>query len=139
MADTFTKPQRSAIMRAVKAQGNQSTEMKLIALFRARRITGWRRNYKLPGRPDFVFPNQRVALFADGCFWHGHTCRNVTPAANAEYWKQKIKRNRARDKSVTRALTQKGWRVVRLWECQIKKGNIRKLDAAGVSAKPKTA
>ncbi len=130
MADTFSKKQRSAIMRAVKSKGNQSTEIKLMALLKARHITGWRRNYKILGRPDFVFPQKRVALFADGCFWHGHTCRNVTPSDNAAYWQNKIARNRARDRTITRALTRQGWRVVRLWECQIQKGKLQKLAAA---------
>ncbi|MCZ2127782.1 MAG: very short patch repair endonuclease [Anaerolineales bacterium] len=128
MTDVFSKKKRSDVMRSIKSKGNRSTELKLIELFKARRIVGWRRNSTLSGRPDFIFPKQRVALFADGCFWHGHSCRNLTPAQNADYWREKIKRNRARDRAVTRALKKKGWRVVRLWECEIKKGKIGKLE-----------
>lgn len=127
MTDTFSKKQRSAIMRAVKSKGNQSTEGRLIEIFKSQRIKGWRRNYRLAGHPDFVFPQKRIALFADGCFWHGHNCRNVVPSDNAEYWKKKIKRNKARDKAITKELSQRGWKVVRIWECNIKKGKIQKL------------
>jgi len=127
MTDTFSKTQRSEIMRAVKSKGNKSTEIKLIEIFKFHHITGWRRNYKLIGHPDFVFLKKRVALFADGCFWHGHSCRNVKPSDNAEYWKKKIKRNKKRDKAITNELTQKDWKVVRIWECEIKKGKIQKL------------
>lgn len=129
MTDTFSKKQRSEIMKAVKSKGNKSTEVKLIEIFRSQHITGWRRNYKLIGHPDFVFAKKRIALFADGCFWHGHSCRNVTPSDNAKYWKEKIKRNKKRDKIITDELSQKGWKVVRLWECEIKQGDIRKLMA----------
>ncbi|MDD2921779.1 MAG: very short patch repair endonuclease [Anaerolineales bacterium] len=127
MTDVFSKQERSKVMRAVKSKGNRSTEIKLIEIFKSRRITGWRRNYKLAGHPDFVFPQQRIALFADGCFWHGHKCRNLTPSDHAEYWREKIKRNKARDRAVTKELTQKNWKVVRIWECEIKKGDLRKL------------
>ncbi len=134
MTDTFSARQRSAIMKAVKSRGNKSTEIKLIEIFKSSHITGWRRNSTLVGRPDFVFPQKRIALFADGCFWHGHNCRNLTPSANAEYWEQKIKRNKARDKAITLALEEKGWKVVRIWECEIRKGKIQKLTATGLFA-----
>lgn len=105
MTDTFAKQKRSQIMKTVKSRGNKSTEIKLIEIFRSHHITGWRRNYKLPGHPDFTFPKRQVVVFADGCFWHGHKCRNITPSDNAEYWKNKIKRNRARDKTINNELT----------------------------------
>lgn len=119
-------------MKAVKSKGNKSTEIKLIEVFKLHHVTGWRRNSKLGGRPDFVFPKNRIAIFADGCFWHGHNCRNVNPSDNAEYWRNKIKRNKARDKAITKELTEKGWKVVRIWECEIKKSKVKKLMAAGL-------
>lgn len=127
MTDTLSEKQRSEIMRAVKSKGNKSTEIRLIKLFKLHRITGWRRNYKIIGHPDFVFPKNRVVVFADGCFWHGHNCRNVTPSNNAEYWKKKITKNVERDILITKLLTEKGWKVIRLWECEIKKSDIHKL------------
>jgi DNA mismatch endonuclease (patch repair protein) len=127
MTDTFSKKQRSEIMKAVKSKGNKSTEIKLIEIFKSHHVAGWRRNSNLIGHPDFVFPKNRVALFADGCFWHGHNCRNVSPSNNAEYWEKKIKRNKARDKAITKELIQTGWKVVRIWECEIRKEKTRKL------------
>lgn len=117
-------------MKAVKSKGNKSTEIKLIEIFRFHHVIGWRRNSNLAGHPDFIFPKKRIAVFADGCFWHGHNCRNVNPSDNAEYWKNKIKRNKARDKMITKELRRKDWAVVRIWECEIKKGKVQKLKAA---------
>ena len=121
MADVFSKSKRSEVMRAVKSRNNKSTELKLIEIFKTEKITGWRRNYKLFGKPDFVFPKQRLAIFLDGCFWHGHDCRNTKPAENADYWRRKIERNKKRDEAVSQFLTEKGWKVLRIWECRIKK------------------
>lgn len=73
MADVFSKHKRSQIMAAIRSRGNKDTELKLASILRAARITGWRRNQPLSGHPDFVFRSQRVAIFVDGCFWHG--CR----------------------------------------------------------------
>jgi len=123
MADVFSKEQRSAIMRQVKANRNRSTELKLIDFFKTNKIKGWRRNYKLFGRPDFVFPTLRTVVFVDGCFWHGHDCRNTKPHTNKDYWTKKIERNKQRDKYVTRTLKQNGWTVIRVWECELKNEN----------------
>lgn len=120
MADVFTKEQRSQVMRQVKSSRNKSTELKLIGFFKANHITGWRRNFKLFGKPDFVFPKNKIAVFVDGCFWHGHDCRNTKPKDNKDYWTKKIARNKQRDKEVTKHLTEKGWTVTRLWECELK-------------------
>lgn len=120
MADIFTKEQRSKVMRQVKGSRNKSTELKLIAFFKANHITGWRRHFKLFGKPDFTFPKSKTVIFVDGCFWHGHDCRNTRPKDNADYWTEKRNRNINRDKEVTRILQSKGWIVIRLWECELK-------------------
>ena len=120
MADIFTRKERSEIMRKVKSSRNKSTELKLIQFFKENGIGGWRRNFKLYGKPDFVFPKQRLAIFVDGCFWHGHDCRNTKPKANADYWETKINRNKNRDVQVTETLTNKNWTVIRIWECELK-------------------
>jgi len=124
MADVFSKDQRSQIMRQVKGSRNKSTEIKLIHIFKDLSIIGWRRNYKLFGRPDIVFTKKRLAIFIDGCFWHGHDCRNTKPKDNQEYWTQKINRNIQRDKIVNEQLTKKGWTVVRFWECELTNSNL---------------
>ena len=125
MVDSFTKKKRASILRAVKSNGNRSTELKLIEIFKRSKITGWRRKYDLYGSPDFVFPAKRIAVFTDGCFWHGHNCRRLTPKDNAKYWQNKIKSNKEHDKKVTKTLKSLGWRVARIWECAIKKGAPR--------------
>lgn len=121
MADVFSKEKRSEVMRKIRSKNNSTTELKLVAFFKANRYTGWRRAYKLPGKPDFVFPKYRLAIFADGCFWHGHHCRNLKPGDNAEYWRKKIARNKARDRNVNLELIRRRWDVVRIWECEIRK------------------
>ena len=126
MTDVFSKEKRSEIMRAVKQKGNKTTELKLIKLFRKLRIKGWRRNYKLPGKPDFVFPKERIVVFADGCFWHGHNCRNTKPKTNEEFWKRKIERTKIRDKNYTVLLKRNRWNVIRIWECEIRGEAINK-------------
>ncbi|MBA3248421.1 MAG: very short patch repair endonuclease [Pyrinomonadaceae bacterium] len=124
MADVFNQGQRSEIMRAVKSRGNKSTELKLIEIFKSHGVRGWRRNYRLFGNPDFVFPRKRLVVFVDGCFWHGHDCRNTKPADNADYWNKKIEKNKKRDTLVSQTLSEKGWRVIRVWECQVKKNSL---------------
>jgi len=124
MADTFSKQMRSRIMGAVKSKGNLSTEQKLIVLFKEKQIKGWRRNRRLFGRPDFVFPKKRIAVFADGCFWHGHNCRNISPQSNALYWEEKIIRNKKRDRKVNKILRDKNWKVFRVRECKLKSNKL---------------
>jgi DNA mismatch endonuclease (patch repair protein) len=121
VADTFSKSKRSQIMAAVRSRGNKETEAKLAGLLRSHRITGWRRHPNLPGNPDFVFPRQRLALFVDGCFWHGCRKHCRMPATNCNYWRAKISRNVARDKVTARALRNAGWRVIRLWSHALRK------------------
>lgn len=123
MADVFDESTRSEIMRKVKSAGNKSTELRLIAYFREHEIRGWRRHYKVKGHPDFVFPEKRIAIFVDGCFWHGHECRNITPSDNAEYWRKKRDRNMKHDLEITQLFEKRGWVVVRIWECELKKKN----------------
>ncbi len=124
--DIFDKIKRSEIMSKVKSKGNKSTELKLISFFKTNNITGWRRNIKLNGKPDFVFKKKRIIIFVDGCFWHGHTCRNTKPKQNANYWNEKIKRNKKRDRDVTKELKNKKWIVIRIWECKITDKNLKR-------------
>lgn len=124
MSDIFGKEARSEIMRAVKSKNTKSTELALIALFKEYNIVGWRHSYNVKGHPDFVFLEKRIAIFVDGCFWHGHDCRNTRPEANAEYWSKKRERNIQRDKETTARFEKRGWTVVRIWECELKKKNL---------------
>ena len=124
MADVFSKEQRSQIMRQVKRNFNKSTELRLIRFLKIHKITGWRRNYRVFGKPDFVFTERRLAVFVDGCFWHGHNCRNTKPKDNKTYWDIKIRKNIERDISVANTLELKGWKVIRIWECQLKNSEL---------------
>jgi len=119
---TFGGLRRGQLMSLVRSTGNRSTEGRLATLLRSAGLVGWRRHQKLPGKPDFIWRAAKVAVFVDGCFWHGHDCgKNVTPKTNAQAWGEKIERNRARDRRVSRALRDRGWTVVRIWECDLAK------------------
>ena len=123
MSDVFTKNERSDIMRSVKSKDTKSTEIRLKTIFIKHHITGWRKNYPVNGRPDYVFIKKRVAVFVDGCFWHGHDCRNTRPKDNADYWRAKRERNQKRDKEVSEMFMKRGWTVMRIWECKLNKKN----------------
>ncbi|HNU50191.1 MAG TPA: very short patch repair endonuclease [Verrucomicrobiota bacterium] len=120
MADIFSKRKRSEVMAAVRSSGNESTELRFITLMRGLHITGWRRRQKLPGSPDFVFREQRLAVFVDGCFWHGCPKHGSFPSTRRTFWLKKFASNKARDRDVTRKLRQRGWRVIRIWEHELK-------------------
>ena len=119
MTDIWSKQKRSEVMSLIRSHGNKATELRLIAIFREAGISGWRRKQHLVGKPDFVFRRQRLAIFVDGCFWHGcpDCCRR--PATNQAYWDEKMRANRKRDMLVTRALRRADWRVLRIWEHQL--------------------
>lgn len=125
--DTLSIAKRSEIMRAVRSRGNKATELALVRLFRANRITGWRRGATLPGSPDFIFRRQRLAVFVDGCFWHGCPQHCRMPRGNRRYWDQKIAGNKMRDRLVTRTLRRAGWRVLRIWEHELAKKDEARL------------
>jgi DNA mismatch endonuclease (patch repair protein) len=131
MTDVFTRRKRSEVMSRIKSRNNRETELLLASLLRKYHISGWRRHLPLPGRPDFTFRRARVIVFVDGCFWHCcPKCGNM-PANNAAFWKKKLEGNRRRDARVTRLLIAEGWRVLRIWEHDLKKGKpvIAKLQA----------
>jgi DNA mismatch endonuclease (patch repair protein) len=121
MADVFTKAKRSAVMSRIRGHGNKDTELALMKLFRQHRITGWRRRQKVFGKPDFIFRRVRLALFVDGCFWHGCAKHCKIPAGNRAFWKKKFTANKARDRRVNRELRRLGWRVMRIWEHELAK------------------
>ena len=123
MSDIFTSEKRSAVMKAIKSRNTKTTELKMIEIFKELHVIGWRRTYPLIGKPDFVFPKKRIVIFVDGCFWHGHDCRNVTPSDNVEFWEAKRLYNKKHDEEVTQTLLQKNWTVIRIWECELKKKN----------------
>lgn len=116
MADIWSKSKRSEVMSRIRSKGNAETELCLVSIFRKFKITGWRRNQVLPGKPDFVFPDARLAVFVDGCFWHGCPLCYKRPSSNQGYWDGKLLRNMARDRKVNRILRSYGWSVIRVWQ-----------------------
>jgi DNA mismatch endonuclease (patch repair protein) len=120
--DVFSKKKRSEVMAAIKGHGNKSTELAFIVAARKYGLHGWARGAKgLPGKPDFIFKRSKLAVFIDGCFWHGcpRCNRRKRFHSNKAYWKQKISGNRARDRRKSRQLREMGWRVRRIWEHQL--------------------
>lgn len=119
--DVFSPAKRSEIMRAVKSRDTKPE----IALRKSLHRLGYRYRLNvgdLPGKPDLVFPKYKAVIFVHGCFWHGHACKRGarTPKSNRIYWTEKIARNKERDKKNKIALKALGWRVITVWECQIK-------------------
>jgi len=121
MTGSETPAQRSATMRAVKSR-DTAPELAVRALLR-KFAPGYRLHRKdAPGIPDISYPGRKRAIFVHGCFWHGHDCARGAraPKANAEYWRAKIERNRARDARCQQELAALGWRAVVVWECELK-------------------
>jgi len=127
MPDVFTKAKRSEVMSRIRSRGNKDTELALMRIFRAHGITGWRRHRAVFGKPDFVFPKLRLALFVDGCFWHGCPKHATKPKNNAAFWRKKFAANKSRDRLVTRTLRAKGWRIMRIWEHELALKNKARL------------
>ena len=135
MPDTLTPAQRHANMAAIHSA---STKPELLL-----RKSLWRLGFRfrvndkrLPGKPDIVLPKYRTVIFVHGCFWHGHKdCKNYTvPKTNTDFWTAKIARNRQRDQDTWRQLEAKGWAVIIVWECELKKQRLQETVEATASA-----
>jgi len=112
---------RSAVMRAVRSR-DTGAERAVRALLRPI-APGYRLNRAdLPGKPDIAYGRRKLAIFVHGCFWHGHDCARGArvPKANADYWRAKIARNRARDEKTLVAYAAMGWRALMIYECELK-------------------
>ena len=120
MADVFTPQKRSEVMSKIRGKGNKDTEIALMYILKEYHVSGWRRNQPVFGKPDFVFPKKKVAVFVDGCFWHGCPKHSTSPKNNSEFWEKKLGSNKDRDKLVNRELRKKGWVVIRIWEHELK-------------------
>jgi len=111
---------RSRTMRAIRSVGNYSTERRLRAALVKAGVRGWRLHCRsVPGTPDFYFPRQQIAVFVDGCFWHGCPDCGHIPKTRNKYWRKKIARNRLRDIVINRQLRSTGTAVIRFWECDL--------------------
>jgi len=123
MPDVFTKKKRSEVMSRIRGRGNKETELALAKLMRRNRITGWRRNQPVFGKPDFIFRRVRLALFVDGCFWHACPKHSNLPVNNRPFWRRKLSSNKKRDLLVIRTLRKTGWTVLRIWEHELTRKN----------------
>ena len=151
MPDVFTKSKRSEVMSRIRGRGNRDTELALAKLFRRHKITGWRRQIEIRGRaalprrqspatkhrrptgfrvrPDFIFSKLKLAVFVDGCFWHGCPQHAIKPKNNRAFWQRKLSANKARDRLVNQTLRRAGWRVIRIWEHEFSRKNELRLIA----------
>lgn len=121
MADVMTPEQRSRCMAAVKGKDTKPEMIVRKYLFsRGMRFRVQVR--KLPGTPDIVLPKYKTVIFVNGCFWHGHEgCKYFRlPKSNIEFWKEKIERNIERDRESMQALLDLGWKIIRVWECELR-------------------
>jgi DNA mismatch endonuclease (patch repair protein) len=125
MADVFSQKKRSWVMSRIRSCQNR-TEFKFIRIAKEENIIGWRRGYPLFGRPDFVFLRARVAVFVDGCFWHGCPVHGRIPKSNRAFWIAKIEYNYDRAVEVGRVLRKKKWKVLRFWECELSPGKLNR-------------
>lgn len=120
MADFVRKEVRSQIMAKIKAKGNKSTEQSLRMFFVRNGIKGWSLQPKnVVGNPDFSFPQAKIAVFVDGCFWHGCPKCGHIPKSNSEYWNKKISKTKMRDKENRALLKKEGWEVIGFWEHEL--------------------
>ena len=119
--DVFTPVERSAVMARVRGK-NTAPEMQVRRLLHRLGFRYRLHGRDLPGSPDLVLPKRRAVVFVHGCFWHGHDCPRGAraPKQNAAYWTAKIGRNRMRDADVAGRLAAAGWRVLTVWECELK-------------------
>jgi len=116
-----TCPVRSQTMSAIKGKNNKTTELVLRMAFVRSGLSGWKLHRNtLPGHPDFVFNREHLAVFVDGCFWHYCVRCGHIPKTRSEYWEEKLKTTKARDRRNTQTLRALGYQVVRIWEHQLK-------------------
>lgn len=132
--DRVTQQVRSKIMSLVGSRGNRTTERRMSSLLWSTGLRGYRKHWRATGTPDFAWPRLKVALFVDGCFWHGcpHCCRYSK--SNKSFWRLKVRNNRGRDKRIAATLRREGWGVIRVWECKVGKvGTLRRIRRVLVS------
>jgi DNA mismatch endonuclease (patch repair protein) len=115
--DKITTEARSRNMARIRAK-NTDPELKIRRLLYSQGFR-YRIHHPLKGKPDIVFPKKKIAIFVNGCFWHGHGCKvDHVSKSNPAYWTDKIARNKERDKEVYKFLTKEGWKVITIWECE---------------------
>lgn len=119
--DTISPTNRSALMSRIRSKDTKP-ELAVRSLLHRMGFRFRLHRKDLPGRPDIVLPKHQKIILVHGCFWHGHSCRLASkPKSNVGYWSAKIETNRARDARNLDALIQQGWKVLELWECEVRR------------------
>lgn len=120
--DDLTEEQRKKNMRHIRSKDTKPEEIVRKYLF-AHGFRYRKNDARYPGKPDIVLPKYKTVIFVNGCFWHQHEgCRYAAiPKTREEYWLPKLKRNKERDRAVVEKLQKSGWRVLIIWECEIRK------------------
>ena len=118
-----------AVRKSMQGNKRRDTkpEMQVRKMLRKMGFPGYRCDWKkAPGHPDIAYPGRKLAIFVHGCFWHSHEgCKYASkPSTNSAYWSEKFERNKQRDRRVRRELEAAGWRVVVIWECELKKDKV---------------
>ena len=139
MADIFSKQKRSEIMSKVRSKNTKPEETVRKYLFS--KGFRYRKNVKtLPGSPDIVLPKYKTVIFVNGCFWHGHNCsKGKLPETRKEFWEYKINANIQRDKKNYELLKKQGWKVIVVWECELKSKKIREKTLKNLENKLKSS
>jgi len=118
--DNLTKLQRRKNMQNIRSSGT-SAEILIMRALRRQKIYFAKNVKSIIGKPDIVFRRNKTAVFIDSDFWHVHPKRFIMPKTNMKYWRSKIKQNKKRDKEVNKALKKEGWKVIRIWEYDVKR------------------
>jgi len=120
MADKFSKAKRSAIMSRIKSK-NTSLEVEFRKLLWKNGLGRYRIHYNLPGKPDIVYVSKKIVIFLDGDFWHGYNWKKLGKVPPRKYWQKKIQKNIDRAKKYNKLLKKDGWKVIRIWEHEVKR------------------
>lgn len=128
MTDVFSKSKRSSVMSKIRSK-NTKPEL-LVRKFLFANKFRYRLHVKgMKGQPDIVLKKYRTVIFVNGCFWHGHNCKaGLLPKSNIDYWLTKIQANIIRDKLTYESLENSGWRIIIIWECDLRKNRNDTLD-----------
>ncbi|MHC1693580.1 MAG: very short patch repair endonuclease [Sphaerochaetaceae bacterium] len=131
--DTLTPSKRSEVMSHIRGK-NTSCELMVRRYLFSQGFRFRIHDRRYPGHPDIVLPKYRTMVFVNGCFWHGHMDCSLyrQPKSNVAFWKEKIERNRSRDEQNRLLLEQSGWRVIVVWECELRQKHLRENTLPGL-------
>jgi DNA mismatch endonuclease, patch repair protein len=137
--DHVSKAVRSSIMASVRSRGNRTTELALGKLLWAAGVRGYRKHWPVDGRPDFAWPGLKVAVFVDGCFWHGCSRCKYLPRTRTGFWRRKIEANQRRDRRNAKRLRRAGWSVIRVRECAVTRAAIQRIERTVTQARSRSS